>query len=181
MIVREPGRDRWVVVDQAVIRNPNLSYRAKGILALLLSMPDGWHTNSEWIARNATEGRDAVRAALRELEHAGHMLKHKAQDSHGRWYTRWIVYEQPVREPVYRPVDSNFTEDGKPVVGFPGAIRNTYKEVSTHKATDMIQEPHLDVCTTCDGTGWMTTPPGAADALMQCVDCRGAGLHGTVH
>ena len=177
MIVREPGRDRWLVVDQAVIRNRQLSHRAKGILALLLSMPDGWTANSEWIALHGTEGRDAVRAALRELEAAGHMIKHKAQDSHGRWYTRWIVYEQPVRDPV----DYQNTEDGKPVVGFPGAIRSTFKEVLTSKALDITQEPYLDVCTTCDGTGWATTPPGTPNALTRCTDCRGAGTNGPIH
>ena len=174
MIVREPGRDRWVVIDQSVIRNPHLSHRARGVLCLLLSMPDNWQVNAEWIAMHGSEGRDAVRAALRELENHGHIIRHKSQDQHGRWTTRCVVYEQPVR----LGVDNDSTDDGFPGVGFPGPIRSTDKEVLIPRTTDMTEESWADLCTTCDGTGWMTTPPGAPDALMRCCDCRGAGTHG---
>jgi hypothetical protein len=171
MIVREPGRDRYVVIDQAVIRNPNLSYRARGLLALLLSMPDNWRVNAEWIAQHGIEGRDAIRAALGELEAAGHMIRHKSQDKHGRWSTITVVYEQPVRDPVH--IDA--TEDGFPGVGEPGANRNTYKETSIHLDTNMFTEHNNDLCTTCDSTGWQPTPPGTPAALTRCTTCQGSG------
>lgn len=175
MIVREPGRDRWVVIDQAVIRNPRLSHRARGVLVLLLSMPDDWHVNSEWIAMHGSEGRDAVRAALAELEAVGHIVRHKSQDAHGRWTTRSVVYEQPVD----RGGDNTRTEAGKPGVGKPGPIRSTEEEVLTKKNSDMTQERRYTLCTSCDATGWTTTPPGARNALIRCTHCDGAGTHGT--
>ena len=174
MIVREPGRDRWVVIDQAVIRNPRLSHRARGVLVLLLSMPDDWVVNSEWVAMHGSEGRDAVRAALAELERAGHIVRHKSQDAHGRWSTRSVVYEQP----VHRGVDNEATEAGFPGVGKPGPIRSTEEEVLTKKNSDMTQERRYTLCTSCDATGWTTTPPGAGNALIRCTHCDGAGTHG---
>ena len=173
MIVREPGRDRWVVIDQAVIRNPRISHRARGVLVLLLSMPDDWVVNSEWVAMHGSEGRDAVRAALAELERAGHIVRHKSQDAHGRWTARSVVYEQPVD----RGGDNTRTEAGFPGVGFPGPIRSTEEEVLTKKNSDMTQERRYTLCTSCDATGWTTTPAGAPNALMRCTDCDGAGTH----
>lgn len=175
MIVREPGRDRWVVIDQAVIRNPRISHRARGVLVLLLSMPDDWVVNSEWVAMHGSEGRDAVRAALAELERAGHIVRHKSQDAHGRWSTRSVVYEQPVD----RGGDNTRTEAGKPGVGKSGPIRSTEEEVLTKKNSDMTQERRYTLCTSCDATGWTTTPPSARNALIRCTHCDGAGTHGT--
>lgn len=169
MIVREPGRHRWVVIDQAVIRNPRISHRARGILCLLLSMPDHWTVNAEWIAEQAAEGRDAVRAAIRELEAAGHMIHHKAQDERGRWYSRWVVYEQPVRDAV----NNTATENGFPGVGKPGANRSTEKEVLIHQVSDMTKEPKPPLCTTCGGTGRHIDQDFD---INTCPKCGGDGL-----
>jgi hypothetical protein len=176
VIVREPGRDRWVVIDQAVVRNRNLSYRARGVLTVLLSMPDNWSLTSEWLTAMGTEGRDAIRAALNELEEAGHMVRHKAQNEHGHWYTRWVVYEHPVYKPVHEPVHNYPTEAGFPGVGFPGAIRNTYKEVSTDLVTDITTENTSRLCTRCRGSG-QTVGPTPPHHPMQCPRCGGDGLH----
>jgi hypothetical protein len=172
VIVREPGRDKWLVIDQAVVRNPRLSHRARGILCLLLSMPDDWRVNAEWVAMHGSEGRDAVRAALKELEEAGHIIRHKSQDAFGRWYTHSVVYEQPVD----RGVDNWATEDGFPGVGKPGANRNTYKEVSTHLVTDMTKQSCTLLCTTCGGAGQVVSP---TNNINQCPTCNGDGLDGT--
>ena len=169
MIVREPGRDRWVVIDQAVIRNPRISHRARGILALLLSMPDHWQVNAEWIAMHGSEGRDAVRAALQELEAVGHIIRHKSQDSKGRWSTTTVVYEQP----VHRTGDNCPTDDGFPGVGFPGAKRSTEKEVLRKPITDMVQESSGHLCTTCQGSGFYVTQDFD---VHKCDECGGDGI-----
>lgn len=169
MIVREPGRDRWVVIDQAVIRNPRISHRARGILALLLSMPDDWTVNADWISLHGTEGRDAVRAALNELEAVGHMIRHRSQDSKGHWTTKWVVYEQPVD----RGVDNQHTEAGFPGVGFPGVIRSTENEVLIHQVTDMTTEKQPSLCATCNGTGRIIDTDFD---VVTCQHCRGDGL-----
>lgn len=175
MIVREPGRDRWVVIDQAVIRNPRISHRARGILALLLSMPDDWHVNADWIAMHGTEGRDAVRAALNELEAVGHIIRHRSQDSKGHWTTKCVVYEQPVD----RGVNKQPTDAGFPGVGFPGVIRSTENEVLIHQVTDMSTEKQPSLCATCNGVGryLFCNPRDPTDEdVKTCHRCGGDGL-----
>ena len=89
MIVRTPRPDgeTFTVLSNAVLRDVRLSWRARGVLAYLLSLPDDWRITAEHLTRCAPEGRDAVRTALTELEHVGYLTRRRRQDSAGRWVT----------------------------------------------------------------------------------------------
>jgi DnaJ-class molecular chaperone len=82
-----------------------------------------------------------------------------------------VVYEQP----VHRGGDNSTTEDGFPGVGFPGPIRSTYKEVLTHKDSDMIQETAPNLCTRCRGEGRVLGPTKPHHP-MHCPECGGDGI-----
>jgi hypothetical protein len=52
MIVRTPRIERdFTVLPNRALRDPYLSYRARGVLAYVLSMPDNWRTSAETLAR----------------------------------------------------------------------------------------------------------------------------------
>lgn len=129
-IQRDPREAPYAAIPNAALRDPRLSFRARGLLAYLLSLPPGWTTSIDRIAAeagDAIEGRDALRTAFRELIQAGYGLRTKHQDERGRWHTRCIVYHesrattpaQPILIPVEdSPVDNSAaTDDGFPVVG----------------------------------------------------------------
>lgn len=121
MIIRVARRRRFAVIDQRAINDSRLSFRARGVLAWLLDKPDDWRCNSRTIAVAGREGRDAVQAALRELEQAGYLSRARRQNDRGRWLTFTTVHERPVDEPVDEPVDTVGTEAGFPGAGKPGA------------------------------------------------------------
>ena len=114
----------FTIVDNAVIRDGRLSWRARGILIGILSRPDNWRTDSTQIAREGKEGREAVRSALRELEAAGYLVRVKERDKLGRWVTQTMVYDTP------QPISAGQVQDGVPGAGSPdagpcGAVRST--------------------------------------------------------
>ncbi|MCR4314340.1 MAG: hypothetical protein NUV84_03780, partial [Candidatus Uhrbacteria bacterium] len=80
--------------------NPNLSYKAKGILTYILSRPDGWEVNITDLKNHGKEGAAALRTGLRELREAHHVCYYAARDV-GR-ITGWLieVYEIPYDLPI---------------------------------------------------------------------------------
>ncbi len=119
MIVRGPRPERFTIVNNRLIRDDRLSFRARGVLVYVLSQRDGWETDSTRLAAQAKEGRGAVRSAIAELEAAGYWVQERHQDPKtGRWVTVATVRDTP--EGGF-PTDGNDpttpSEDRFPVVG----------------------------------------------------------------
>lgn len=93
--LRIAKRDRYTSVSRLTINDERLSFRARGVLVWLLDKPDDWRFDSESISGAGSEGRDAVRRALQELESCGYLLREKFRDGGGRFVTIVTVYERP--------------------------------------------------------------------------------------
>lgn len=96
MIRRSPRRDRWVVIDNETIRDDRLSWKARGLLAYLLSMPDNWTARIEDLAQRGPDGKEAVRTGLVELEATGYLVRSKERRSDGTYEHFATVHERPV-------------------------------------------------------------------------------------
>ena len=62
-------------IPNRILRDPELSFRAKGLLCLLLSNRDGWRSYVTTIQSMTTDGRDTIYRTIRELEQAGYLLR----------------------------------------------------------------------------------------------------------
>lgn len=114
MIIHGPRhREGFTVIPNRILRDDLLSYRARGLLAYLLSQPNDWQISSRRLAIQSGEGRDAVRTALRELMDVGYLELLKLQDHAGKWVTEYVVTDTPwyfEAEPVdndAEPVDKS--------------------------------------------------------------------------
>lgn len=112
-IVRPPRRHRFTTIDRETVNDERLSFRARGVLAWLLDKPDDWRCESDAIARAGTEGREAIRTALRELEQVGYLERRRVQGEGGRWATIVEVRERPTA------TDAQESGVGSPGVGSP--------------------------------------------------------------
>lgn len=90
--IRIASRRKFATIDREPINDARLTFRARGILTWLLDKPDDWEANSDAIARNTPEGRDAVRTAMRELKDCGYLVYEKLQID-GKWITTVTVHE----------------------------------------------------------------------------------------
>lgn len=98
-IVRTPRPDRgYLVISNAVVRDERLSYRARGLLAAILSRPDDWRTSARAMAKESPDGEHAILAALSELEAAGYVIRIRERDARGRVRTETRVYDSPQHE-----------------------------------------------------------------------------------
>jgi len=112
--IRVGRRERFTAIDRRTINDQDLSFRARGILVWLLDKPDDWTCDSTRLAAQATEGRDAIRTALKELEARGYLERLKWRNDKGQWSTEWVIHETPP--------DDWKSVAGLSVAGEPGAI-----------------------------------------------------------
>jgi len=153
-IRRRRPRVQFAQIPNAVLRDYRLSWRARGLLAELLSYPPDYLISVDELVKRArqvsgaTEGREAMRAAVRELKNVGYIVSTKRQDARGRWITEVEVTDDPAYDMPNPPLDgvavspapdsptpdagvsAGRTEDGfpgvgEPGVGAPGVIKNT--------------------------------------------------------
>jgi len=94
-IKRGPRPQKFDVLDQQVIRDSRLSYRARGVLARLLSNEDGFSMDAKDLAREGKEGRKSILSALKELRAIGYVVTNRLQDKKGQWKTETIVFDTP--------------------------------------------------------------------------------------
>lgn len=104
MILRHGRRRRYTTVDNACLEDERLSFRAVGLLAYLLSRPDGWNANYRHLVTVHSDGQRAVRSAMEELREHGYLEQHRRHDAEsGTFVWECIIHEVAVD--VDNPVD----------------------------------------------------------------------------
>ena len=144
----ERTRD-YTVMSNHHLRNANLSLKAKGLLSMMLSLPEDWNYTTRGLAKICKEGVDAIGAALRELEAAGYIVRHKLRDRQGRISdTEYVIYEQPqpknpdTPQPDMASPDTENPDMVKPDMEKPAELNieksNTEKSITYGSSTDSI-------------------------------------------
>lgn len=86
----------YAQIDKAMLEAPGLSFKAKGILAYLLSRPDGWETNLTDLKNHSTDKETALRTGIKELLQAKYLKRIQIREN-GK-IVKWLyeVYESPL-------------------------------------------------------------------------------------
>ena len=86
----------YTVMCNHHLKDMNLSLKAKGLLSMMLSLPETWNYTTRGLAAICKEGVDAISTAIRELEKAGYIIRRQLRGSNGRITdTEYIIYERP--------------------------------------------------------------------------------------
>lgn len=78
----EKTRD-YTVMSNHHLKNKNLTLKAKGLMSLLLSLPDDWVHTLAGLAQISVEGVDAIRMAVHELEREGYVVRNRIRNEKG--------------------------------------------------------------------------------------------------
>ena len=122
----------YTVMSNHHLRNKDLSLKAKGLLSQMLSLPEDWDYTLKGLSLINREQIDAIRAAIRELEQAGYIVRSRERDSQGRLRgADYVIYEQPQPVPdsptLENPMLDNPTQE-KPTLGKPTQLN---KDISS--------------------------------------------------
>jgi len=89
----------YTIMSNHHLKNRNITLKAKGLLSLILSLPEYWNYTTRGLAAICKEGVDSIGNTLRELEDAGYIVRNKLRDDKGRIRdTEYVIYEQPQKD-----------------------------------------------------------------------------------
>lgn len=112
----------FLLIRNDVLRDSRLSYRARGLLCAMLSYPDDWRFNRDWLAgQSEREGQTAVRTALQELERHGYLKRERRKNpATGKFGWEHVLYDTPQdADGVFAGRSTGgLPTDGKPTAGF---------------------------------------------------------------
>ena len=119
-VFRVEKNHSYTVMANHHLRDERLSLKSKGLLSVILSLPDDWRISIEGMTQFSADGKDAIRSAIRELTDAGYITRAQTHSEAGTFSGYdYIVHETPVASP-----SSGFPTMEKPTTENP-TLRNT--------------------------------------------------------
>ena len=98
----EKARD-YTVMSNYHLQDWSLSLKAKGLLSLMLSLPENWDYTMKGLARICKDGIDSISGGIRELEAHGYLIRARVRSANGQLGSiEYTILEQP-KEPAQTP------------------------------------------------------------------------------
>lgn len=96
-VIRIEKNSNYTVMANYHFKEKGLSLKAKGIMSLMLSLPDDWDYTVEGLATLSKDGINSVRSALKELENFHYLVMERERDKKGILRgTVYTLYEKPI-------------------------------------------------------------------------------------
>ena len=164
----EKNRD-YTVMSNHHLRDAELTLRSKGLMSLMLSLPENWDYSMRGLACICKEGIDAIRVSLVELEKLGYIERRRVRNAKGQLGDiEYLIHESPVavmmmpEEPASeKPVLENPTLVN-PILANPALANPTQLNIDKSNTelqnTDSINYPsinHRAPDSMADPDGWM--------------------------
>lgn len=144
---RVEKKRNFTQIDNYLFRDRDLSLKSKGLLCLMLSLPDDWEYSANGLAALNKDGVDSVKTALNDLEKAGYLVRKRQRLSNGRLNSfEYFIYEQSKSAEI----DKAPPEEKRPKMGSPEQISPEQEipselnknELNTKEINDMIERAH---------------------------------------
>ena len=113
-IVRVHKTANFTVMSNYHFKEKRMSLKAKGLLSLMLSLPDDWNYSISGLVKLSKDGKDGVMSALGELEKFGYLHRVRIKDKKGKFSgIEYNIYEQPQEEIPFEenPITEKETEE----------------------------------------------------------------------
>lgn len=160
MRVEKMKRSGFTIINNGVLNNTQLSWKAKGLFAYLWSQSDSWDFYEVEVLKHSTDGRASLRAGLKELEEHGYLKRYRNRDDKGILReSKWILSEQPMFD---------FPKLDKPTLDYPTldnrTLTNTNQNNTNLNNTNLNEDAAVD-----------TSLVNIEDQQKQTTDCDGFG------
>lgn len=135
-ILRKEKKERFTIIDNTVFYDYGLSYKAKGLLCQMLSLPDGWQFSIEGLTKLSNDGKSAVTSALKELQDKGYFYRKQLKNEGKFKGVEYVVSETPISE---KPLAENpITEN--PITENPPQLNTNISTTKSLRTKDIYTE-----------------------------------------
>lgn len=109
-VFRVHKNKKYTVMSNFHLADKKLSLKAKGLLSIMLSLPEDWNFSINGLATLSNDGRDSILSAMKLLQETGYLLLEKSRNENGQFDTVYNIYETPQE----KPKETDFTESDFP-------------------------------------------------------------------
>ena len=115
----------YTVMSNHHLRDTELSLKSKGLLSMMLSLPEEWNYTTRGLAAICKEGTDCIGSALKELEKTGYIVRNRLRDNKGKIVdVEYVIYETPRKPnpacPHEGSPDTDYPDTENPDMDNPG-------------------------------------------------------------
>lgn len=84
----------YTMMSNQHLKDKRLTLKAKGLMSVMLSLPENWDYTLRGLSAISKEGVDAISEAVKELERSGYVIRNRKRDERGRLSgTEYLIYE----------------------------------------------------------------------------------------
>lgn len=95
-VMRIHKTKNFTVMSNYHFKEKGMSLKAKGLLSLMLSLPDDWNYSVSGLVKLSKDGKDSVMSALAELETFGYLTRERIKNDNGQFSgVEYNIYEEP--------------------------------------------------------------------------------------
>lgn len=137
-VFRVHKNENYTVLSNYHFKERGMSLKAKGLLSLMLSLPENWDYSAAGLVTLSKDGKDSVNAALKELEKFGYLRRTQAIDESGKFSGyNYEIFEQPIEvKPITEKPFAENPSTVKPPTENPPQLSK--KKSSTKKSNTYI-------------------------------------------
>lgn len=168
----------YAQIPNETARDTSISFEARGVLAMLLSMPPNWEVHKSWVISQSKAGKDKVNAIFDELTSAGYIRKEEGQRKFGKFSSDdYFVFPTKTAGADFPQRSSR---SGSAVNGESATTKETVKQ-KKEETKETSMSPTGSACSVCGGKAFVSQMNLSTQRreIHHCNHCKGTGQEPT--
>ena len=147
-VIKVEKTNGYTVMSNVHLKDKNLSFKAKGLLSMIFSLPKDWEYSIQGLVAISKESDKAVRNTLKELELNNYLTRKRINGNNGKFEYEYTVYERPQQSKSYEHLPytpKGHTVEGHTVEGH--ALKDTQLNTKELNTKDIYNAPSNEIAT----------------------------------
>lgn len=136
-VVRINKTQNYTVISNYHFQEKDMSLKAKGLLSLMLSLPDDWDYSISGLVAICKESKTSIQSTLKELEEFGYLARTRVQNSKGQFEYIYDIFEKPQEK---KPRPENLCTDNQCTENMPQLNTNKQNTKDIKKVSKACED-----------------------------------------